>query len=360
MGGLIRRHRLRLSVVTPVHVGTGQELSPLDYVIRGERLYVLDQRAFLAALSPADREKLKLAVLEGDLVKIRDQIYQLAREPERYSRAQARVGASVKEQYHDKRDKLGPKLAVYPHLRGGSEWRPLIPGSSLKGAIRTAVLEALVQDKHDLRQRRWSKNDKKAGRKLEAAILGHPPNRFDQDPFADLVVGDVSLPAECTRVLEVRNLDTRTGASSSFFLAYEVVTLEPERTVYLEVGIRERHGVKEGRRPLPSLKEMLEMCRQYYLKRVVREQRMYEQTDQDHAVRWCKLIAEDAGGLASGRGCYLRLGRFSQREYHTLEGVTGSEGAGVTRNLVLHEIQLGDRINRMWTPMGWVYLELVE
>lgn len=117
-----------LEVLTPLHIGTGQELHPdVDFVVEqapgGERVAkIIDVDAALLAMSPDEIA----AIREG------------------------RVAAALGERRRDECTR-----AVLPVWGSGSitrtralqrlaDGRPYIPGTTVKGSIRTALLQALA------------------------------------------------------------------------------------------------------------------------------------------------------------------------------------------------------------------------
>jgi len=51
-------HQLAITALSPVHIGTGEDLEPTGYVIDGEDLYRFSPEAALRALPAAAREEL--------------------------------------------------------------------------------------------------------------------------------------------------------------------------------------------------------------------------------------------------------------------------------------------------------------
>lgn len=153
-----------VSVLTPLHIGSGRELlHEYDYAIHSGRTWRIDERELLEAQSVDDprlaeqlartkpAELLTPADFRDDSPFFR---YVLRGTP----RSTAE-GAQVREQLKDPFD------------------RPYLPGSSLKGALRTALAwhgwaaTGLQADARDLdRRRQW------AGQRLERTLFGRNPN----------------------------------------------------------------------------------------------------------------------------------------------------------------------------------------
>lgn len=125
--------RYRLTALTPLLVGDGTRLAPIDYMVWRDQVNVLDQRRIIRLLARGPR-------LEGYLTQLR--------------RAQKLDFASwggFAQNYAGRRIPLEhPSLAaawdqtaaehLFIPLFAASAAGPYVPGSALKGALRTAVL----------------------------------------------------------------------------------------------------------------------------------------------------------------------------------------------------------------------------
>lgn len=117
--------RYTIEIMSPVHVGSGDELSRLDYVWRGGKLFVLDLDGLLAQPGVSAEELSEFLAEPG--FSLGHYLRERRIAPEAVAKntvdcpADPR-GSAVCQQIKD----------VYH--------RPYIPGSSLKGAIRTAIL----------------------------------------------------------------------------------------------------------------------------------------------------------------------------------------------------------------------------
>jgi CRISPR type III-A-associated RAMP protein Csm5 len=181
--------RFELSPLTPIHIGAGQNLEPFEYVVT-DRLHRFDLDDFVLALPAAERDEL-MAAIEGGLTAIRDFVSaraDLAASLTRYS-------ADVTSAAHDLYAGRMAGREAYPEIVAfiKSDDRPYIPGSSLKGALRTALLyNAMEKD-----------NPARNARRLEAEVFGYLRGKrpvIQNDPFRAFKVGDSSPLAEDFRL----------------------------------------------------------------------------------------------------------------------------------------------------------------
>lgn len=174
-----------VSVLTPLHISSGRDLlNQYDYAIHNGRTWRLNEAELLEA---QDVEDAKVAAQlartpPAQLLQTRD--FQPDSDLFRYvlqgtPRSQD-AGAQLREQIKDIFD------------------RPYLPGTSLKGALRTALAWNVWQQRRiraDMRKigqrRQW------AGQRYEQDIFGHNPNH---DFLRALHVGD-SIPSNAERLM---------------------------------------------------------------------------------------------------------------------------------------------------------------
>lgn len=190
-------YNVSLTTLTPLHIGDGDELrQDFDFVVKGGRTYRLDEEALLAAkgdlLVPNRSGKYPLPgklLTEADFRNAHYFRYVLAGQP-RSTKIDARMKSYIKD-VHD---------------------IPYVPGSSLKGALRTALAwtgwdEVKPQlDRNAVgRRRSW------AGQPLERKIFGKDPNH---DLLRSLQVSDLFGPQKAGEGLILVNAQVLTKKSA--------------------------------------------------------------------------------------------------------------------------------------------------
>ena len=171
MSHLMKRIELEVEVLTPLHIGTGHILTEgFDYVCYGGRTWRIDLDGLAEELYAADPEIVTqlLRTPPGQLLKPED-----LREDAPYIRyvlPGTPAGEQFREAIKDPRD------------------RPYIPGSSLKGAIRTLIAwHAWKNLGLSLSRVRWGDKPKFAAQDLEAEIFGRDPEKRRKSPHHDLL-----------------------------------------------------------------------------------------------------------------------------------------------------------------------------
>ncbi len=120
---------MKLRTLSPIHIGCGESYYTLDFYIHENRVFLLDGRQVVEELSKYGWKAIELTAQGKD--KIENYI-----NPEEYLKNQLELigefeGREIKRHIH-------------------SMDRPYIPGSSIKGSIRTAILWNKVREKKEL------------------------------------------------------------------------------------------------------------------------------------------------------------------------------------------------------------------
>ena len=143
----IRRYRLEFETAGPVHIGNGSQYGKKDYYAIGNDIVVLDTRKFVSLL---DKQKIDLycSFLENNNAKLQDF---LQKNPDMKKLAVQSVAYKVNSplatarrgsiQYHD----------VWEFVKD-PYGNPYVPGSSVKGMLRTAILLNMLLDDESYRE----------------------------------------------------------------------------------------------------------------------------------------------------------------------------------------------------------------
>lgn len=211
---------VQVSTLTPLHIGSGVELlNQYDYAIHNGHTWRIDHNRLLEAQKIDDPRQLAIISQRPPEELLNDNDYRADSPFFRYvlkgvPRATGK-GAVLREQIKD----------VYD--------RPYLPGSSLKGALRSALAANLwKQNGLQLEVNRLGRNAKFAAQELERSLLGKDPNR---DLLRALQVSD-SLPLAAEQALMVVNarVINRGGKLAS---PIEMEAIRPDVTFELTVKV---------------------------------------------------------------------------------------------------------------------------
>jgi CRISPR-associated protein Csm5 len=354
MNAFLRPVRLCLTPLAPVHVGLGEEFDPTGYVIEDDLLYAFDPAR---AVLPDDlRQDLLRAASSGRVEGIH-QIYALLQKhkdlfiPHAYKIIP--VADGVTEKY---RQSLGKPVQTEGDLQNvfnnnyleRAAYLPgngnlYLPGSSVKGAVRTAWLEALyAKAPSEIRARYDTADDStdnpppsgtqdKYGSRLEETLL---LGRFHTSPMRLLKTADFMPQRDIARKIvfacNFKKYPPKSNAAGNserpIATRKEVILPGQYRAFVSETLIQDLSGardVKPGTTPKlrPDIKELAGCCNTYYRKRFDEEFALLFRrnfADKAKLERLGALYRQLHGKLDAGEVFLIRLGRFNTAESKTI------------------------------------------
>lgn len=215
----------RIQITSPIlHIGSEvQKLSPFEYVQTPKRVYLPNQEALARALQQRGRLNDYLAKIEN-----RQEIAQLLEDT---------FGENWQNAKDSNGEELFPKIGIIPKWTDEkvTDLRPIIrngmgqlyiPGSSIKGAIRTAIAYYLIKHESDYQvpqSVRVSEIEKKLREKLDNGELSnkHKQKFFDDNLFMN------SLFSEFDLSYLGKSVKAKTGPNTDFMRAIKVSDSEP-------------------------------------------------------------------------------------------------------------------------------------
>ena len=391
--------RLDVTPLSPIHVGSGEDMDPTGYVLDADALYEFSPSALAAVLDEADRNRL-LGLVGGvqderALTGVRKFLFERRAGLVAHASRAVRTAPGIRELYEQRigtvaqpETKAINKLEIERVFSHPGTRTPILPGSSLKGAIRTALLD------RENRGRELERGED--SRKLQQRLFSY--QGFETDPmrlvhFEDAMVSGGratdGLAADTTIVFAVNrkkrkitNKDGREVRSQAeqkgLYQTLEVVPALRWRA--FRSGLRlytpnaDLHD--HPRMPRADLRwtatDIAGACNRFYRENFAIE----TEALRDHSLldkRWDstirKLMAEDLGELLdSNRAFLLRVGRHSGAESVTLNGVRDirimtprdqpnrSEKEATTWWLASDHIGASSGL----LPFGWVLVEMTE
>jgi len=372
---LFKKYTARAKTLLPIHVGggAGQAIDPLEYVVTPDGwFYRIDLDAMINTDRVFAEEFIKLRERSRGLIELRELIRK-AFKPESCIQWTHRAKASVPfaNYYRERFSDSNNQLVVQCMPAAGKN--AYIPGSSIKGALRTAILDKLARDKNyqSVLEKTSLENKPPVSGKVESFLLtGSFFMKPDTDPLKNIKISDAIIPEDATDIAIVKNRyadkDTgvdmvvetgRRGIEFSFEINLPTLltfdTVKSQRPEFLNLDwIREALWDYTVGEPGNVITEM---------------ENHYTGGRNKTAEENIEAIIEEAERTADkGDIAFLRLGRFSHLECMTysdrpanaldrkphlaqISERTHPKGWGVTRNLVDGKI-----------PLGVLRLEFVE
>jgi CRISPR type III-A-associated RAMP protein Csm5 len=249
----------RLEVLTPLHAGSGEQLTKgLDVEsVRDERTreiwtYAVDMDRLFEALSPGQRDR----VGREDLGTLCPGL--LLREVQRYA-MRGEIGGFVFGP-----NRKGEQLRCFARDGFG---RPYLPGSTLKGALRTVLLGAIAEKdgyvqqalRDAARRRGKDRNGKGVDEQVQKAAFRIGEEREVDDVLRHLHVPDVHIPPDAVEVVLVKiksmgeGSDWNTKTWSTFLEA-----VRPETVLRVPLRIDARALQKNDRQDFSPWERLLQ------------------------------------------------------------------------------------------------------
>jgi CRISPR-associated protein Csm5 len=371
-----RMFDVEVQTLTPLHIGTGRELlKDFDFAVKGERTYRLNEDAILeekgaddaaaaavlAGTPPAHLVEDLLGTPAGDAL-VR---YALRGTP-RPQGAGARLREQIKSAYDE----------VY------------LPGSSVKGALRTSVLRALwAQKAMKPVSAAIGRSAKFAAQPIEKELMGRDPNH---DLLRALQVSDSAPRRDVPLIILNARVVTRRGigGDEKGSAPIEMEAIPSEQTFRLTVRLDQQiFGAWAQRAELPSgglsvLEQLPALVQQHATATIAGERKWFEGLPGGAVV--AAWYAELAGLRLGNRRCLMQLGwgtgwesktlgvhlrsdgRFMQRimdDYRMTRGIkVAPEKFPASRRVVMNVSQdvQGRTQERIMAPFGWCVLTFKE
>ena len=376
----VERVSLSITPLAPLHLGCGTDFDPTEYVILDGLLYKFDPSR-IPLTDTERREIVAAANLGGAKALIRIQAFFHAKAKACMGNAtlaipvskglesqyQSRIGRVA--QYEPDREFVNrlviERTAHHPHTG-----IPYLPGSGIKGAMRTAWLNRLNGGRIRPEGKRWQE--------LQTELLGG--GKFETDPFRLISISDASGSQVISRVVFHTNHrktpsvgpDGLPRLAKGLAVRREGIVHGQLGSMQCEIGIDSLQGRDGPGTPSVSIRlrdwaDLAKACNDYFVPRFLREAGLLR-SRQLASPTWLKssldLIANLRTQFDAGDAVLLRLGRHSGSENITLDGArriairmgggqkVSSTDGGTT--LWLAADNEGDSSGMH--PLGWVLL----
>ncbi len=202
-----------IDILTPVHVGSGEKLvEHFDFLHQGDKIHMINSSKLFTAIQKLGSEKIQeftLAVEDGNIVEWLQE--QGIRPNGIASYSLVFTGQKTPREIHAQiRDAFG---------------NPLIPGSSLKGALRTAIIRKLAKAEDHFQEKAKAKGikPKYMDQGICGALLGRDPK---ENLLRTLSVGDYAFESDQTSIQQVwvNRLTSKTNLAGKFPIHIEGIS----------------------------------------------------------------------------------------------------------------------------------------
>ena len=398
MSQFLTTHRLHLTPLSPLHIGCGEDFEPTNYVIDDGLLYGFDPSR--AALNDLQRKQLTDVARRGSLPGIQRFFRDHAAAFKPHAHVVMPVCSGVARLYEQRIGKAANveasgnqvfnKLEIERHVYTGALQQPFIPGTSFKGALRTAWLDDLNAEQ------RPQENTSRSTTAMEKRLLG---GDFQTSPLRLLKVADLMPTREPEREVlfavnrkkrEVLGRDGQPLQPKGIAARKDCVLHGQYRLFVADVtlpALLQHVGANDnkGKPATPQAQQLnaqgavdvRKLARQsnaYHLQRLRRELAVLDGRGLVHPT-WKNsinllLLAQGTLGkkLATGDAFLLRIGRYGSADSKTLTGegvasikIMGGKGQpptfeSTTKTVWLAAQTEGDQKHLI--PFGWAVVEI--
>ena len=382
----IESKAVQITTLSPVQLGSGEDFYPTNYVITDDGwLHHFDELALSYALK-GNLSKLSNALesQRGD-----DMILSIQRLIREYSKDlsklafyslpvsqgfltfyKSRIGQVAQRETGNRRvvNRLQiSRTFIHPHKHV-----PVIPGSALKGAIRTAIVNELAQRK--LAELKRLASDGQGSKKVQEKVLSY--SRVNEDPMKFFKVSDAEyqhsyLPTEIMFSVSRKrkpkaNYEPAEGVSTYM----EVISPYRFQAFTSDLRFVEAFDHKQNTAIPTSFAEVAKVCNAYYLPKLKFELEQLSQEanylDSDYVKAVNDLLASEWETMLKANKIFvLRLGKFSGAQDKTLDDLRSIAIKVGKRDYEnkpeTHEVRLAAEIDSKQKhgllPFGWVLVQ---
>jgi CRISPR-associated protein Csm5 len=379
--------RCTVSTLSPVHIGCGEDYYPTNYVIDDGLLHHFSEEGLLAALSSTEKNALaKIAEEQNDrndsgIKKLQEFIHSKKDKLQLHATHSMSLSKDLENFYLSRIGKTSQRegngrnvnnqLAIARHAFNPYNQTPYFAGSSIKGAIRTALLNHKNNGK-PLPFRLDVNRDAPRGEgdKLQKRLLGY--NAIPEDPLRLLKIGDANYShADNLNAAEIRFAVNRKNKESKFEakgLNQLLECLPAHRSRALTFDVNFLADEKLAYRW--TERDIIKSLHDFFLPQLENELEMLQRLKYANA-EWVngleKLLVNELGDAFKNQQAFLlRIGQHGGAESNTLEGVRHikiMQGKGNAPKFL-------DKPTTVWLaanhkdeqrdllPFGWVVVEI--
>lgn len=362
--------------LTPIHIGNGDVLAPEDYLLDGDILMRFNRKAVVRDMRPSVRWELEAALDRNNFTKVQEFI-RSACDPRCH--VLSRIGISDAsrgdlQMLIKSPESPARKREVHPFIYNPLNGKPYVPGSSIKSAIRTALVNHFTQQQlPGVQQAVNSSHKDHRTTILETKALNFQIGKLEGDPLRLLKVADAELPEGCTQIDRAMHVQ-RGKHPTDIQLHYERLLSrgdDKEISFTVELDLDEkvsRHSqVKALLGRELSFDLIRQSCNEFYTGRMFAEHRRFFSNDRTPEARYGAqgLVQFRSNKLLIGKsvrdsGMLLRLGRFSHFESLSVDELR--EGWNIKKKQPINEGSSRTLCRRAGVvglepmPFGWLLL----
>ncbi len=353
-----------IRTISAIHIGCDEVYEPMGFAVdeTAKQLIVFDPITFYGQMKKEEKQKFSQICLKGKISSILE-VYKFLREKQKQAQGRRIDLCSGFLEHYKKTLSISVKdekkiqqelnhFAIERTSFNPYDNRPYIPGSSVKGAIRTAYLNAMQQE-YPLSplKAKDKKEEKGLAKKLEGKLLSYDPSKITTDPFRLVKVSDFMPIGEVkTKIVYAVNQKKKPSKhNDSKDNPYQILEVIEPGTIFQGEIIVEEPEKESNINSCISYDKLLKSINQFYVK---------EKNREDGELKEMGIFS-----VPNPQGNYLlRIGRHSGAKVITIEGhrkikIKGKEEPFdyATTLWAASEIKKPENKENL-KPFGWVEL----
>lgn len=322
MQKLFEEYKMCITPLTPIHIGSGEELMPGEYFVFQDngrhKLYRIDMGYLASKLTDKSRDNL-CNMIAKDPIKWVDEAVRkkpLVELIRKYAWFYAVVANDVADGIAERWGNKDSMLAIKTLQRTDQD--PIIPGSSIKGAIRTALLWALVKKPLELPETLLMFNERSHHAKVASwerrNVLKSQSGEIQDDLLRHLKIADCKAPGLVSRILVTDHvgMGDKEGKQREITDYRECFpgALQLGRTYTLKTSLVIASGHPHylyGQGRIDS-RMILKACRDFYREVLKADKDYWKQRGKNDILGICERIEEEFKQLPEDKGALIKLG----------------------------------------------------
>lgn len=348
-------YKIRLTVLTPIHIGCDDVYEPTNFHIENNKLIHFDTFNFISSLKDEERKKFVEICSRGNITSLLE-IYKFIKNKKINGR-EINIANELAGHYEQVLNlPINNERRIKEELNNFSISRtaytpndnlPYIPGSSLKGSIRTAYLNKLARERNVRNYNGRSKD-------LEAELLG---GTFSNDPFRFVRISDLmpinNVKTKIYYAVNRKKTGNRAGGPYQILESIEKDSVF-EGILNIETPVHSRNSINQ--------RGFEQAIKSFYKSILEQELGVYNTlTLNSPVIQSLKSLKENS--------ILIKIGRHSGAEAVTIEGsrkitIRGPRGQNTTGNssttIWLASENKNPNDNSGLIPFGWAKIEFLN
>lgn len=381
-------YSFKAEVLTPIHVGAGIELDPLGFILKENRLIQFHLAKLIADLDAAERERFEGILARADLKEIQNFLRHQV-DITKHSINSVEVSQEFANEFEQKAGNPDNSFRVDMMPRNPHTGAVYLPGSSIKGAIRTAVVNHFANrvpqpERQAVREAIKAVGRDKKGKVLEEVALKRRvikengwQDKIERDVFRLIDVEDVTLPPGSSRIDRAENWNPNKPGAGGIQMWFErlnakVEGMTMEFTVRLHIDEKAMGHpvVKQNLGRTIDLATIMDACNHFYWGRLKAELDKFfpEHNNEVRQAIYRTIAFKNAEGklqVAKPKSpqMLLRMGHFSHFESLSVDELRA--GWNIRRKAPIIDMGSTRTLCHIRTkpgkvPFGWVMLTLQD